>query len=656
MSWSSALSGLQWAILIAIPPLVFLLYFLKLRRQPLEVSSTYLWKKAIEDFHVNSLWQRLRRNLLLLLQLLFLVVLILACLRPSLSGTQEAGRRWVVMIDNSASMASNDSQSYRLGSAKNKALDQISQMNRGDVAMVMAFSDRADIKQGFTSDKKLLRSAIESIATTERLTDIREAMRAAAGLANPGRVNVNGKSDAQVAEPLPATVFVYSDGSFTPYKDFDRGNLSIEYVPIGDDTIDNISIDAFAITEKEDNSGEYLAYARLTNHGSEQQLASVSLYVGNQLLDATETEISAAGERGLSFELPPPSETPIGYRLVIDRSDQLALDNTAYAAIQQNRKANVIVFTPGNEALITALSTPLMNELVDLATLAPVAMNASGAKAAEWDKADLIIYDQCVPAAMPRTNTLFIGRVPPVEIWKFNDSTLDLQIVDVERDHPITSLLELSNVRIAEGHSIIAPEGAQTLIRADSGPVFCVAPRDSFQDAVLGFSIVENKEKGIEFNTDWPRKRSFPLFVLGAIEYLAGVSGESTGSSTRPGQAIRARLASQQKAAFISSPVGEKIEIERGSTGDFVFGGAEKTGLYRWLDEKDRLLQVNSVNLFSSDESRLAVMPEISVGEEAIAATTTETPARVDVWRWLLLVGFGLLLTEWVVYNRRVFV
>ena len=30
------------------------------RRQPLEVPSTYLWARTIEDLHVNSLWQRLR--------------------------------------------------------------------------------------------------------------------------------------------------------------------------------------------------------------------------------------------------------------------------------------------------------------------------------------------------------------------------------------------------------------------------------------------------------------------------------------------------------------------------------------------------------------------------------------------------------------------
>src|SRR5262245_58308901 len=57
-------------ILLIIPLLIVLLYFLKLKRKPLQVPSTFLWKKSIEDLHVNALLQWLRENVLLLLQIL----------------------------------------------------------------------------------------------------------------------------------------------------------------------------------------------------------------------------------------------------------------------------------------------------------------------------------------------------------------------------------------------------------------------------------------------------------------------------------------------------------------------------------------------------------------------------------------------------------
>jgi hypothetical protein len=65
MSTINMLSAWQWALLAAIPPAIVLLYFLKLKRQPLRVPSTFLWHKSIEDLHVNSLWQRMRKSLLL---------------------------------------------------------------------------------------------------------------------------------------------------------------------------------------------------------------------------------------------------------------------------------------------------------------------------------------------------------------------------------------------------------------------------------------------------------------------------------------------------------------------------------------------------------------------------------------------------------------
>ena len=91
MTWINMLSPLQWALLLAIPPAILSLYFLKLKRHESVVPSTMLWKRAIEDLHVNSLWQKLRKNLLLYLQLLFVGLLILACIRPAGDGRRGGG-------------------------------------------------------------------------------------------------------------------------------------------------------------------------------------------------------------------------------------------------------------------------------------------------------------------------------------------------------------------------------------------------------------------------------------------------------------------------------------------------------------------------------------------------------------------------------------
>src|SRR3954447_22841148 len=108
VQFSTPLRGAGWAVLAGIPVAIIALYFLKLRRRPVQVPSTLLWRRSLEDLHVNSLFQRLRRNLLLFLQLLAVFAAMLALAGPRIKGTSSQGQRFVLAIDNSASMTATD--------------------------------------------------------------------------------------------------------------------------------------------------------------------------------------------------------------------------------------------------------------------------------------------------------------------------------------------------------------------------------------------------------------------------------------------------------------------------------------------------------------------------------------------------------------------
>jgi len=199
----NTLSPWQWGLLALVPPAILALYFLKLKRQPLEVPSTYLWKRSIEDMHVNSLWQRLRQNLLLFLQLLLVALAMLALLRPGWQSAKLDGERFIFLVDNSASMSATDidGAKNRLDEAKKLVGGLIDQMDSGMTAMLVSFADTPQVVQEFTNNRRLLRERLESIEPTVRGTDLRGALELADGLANPSRMPIQeGDKEIDVVE------------------------------------------------------------------------------------------------------------------------------------------------------------------------------------------------------------------------------------------------------------------------------------------------------------------------------------------------------------------------------------------------------------------------------------------------------------------------
>src|SRR4051812_23715439 len=180
VQFSPRLGPVTWAVLIGVPVAIIALYFLKLRRRPVEVPSTLLWRRSIEDLHVNSLFQRLRRNLLLFLQLLVVLLAMLALLGPQVQGLSSVGQRYVLVIDQSASMAATDVAPSRLERAKQEARKLVEAMGSNDLAMVIAFSDTARVVSNYTGNRGQLLRRIDGIAPSETSTSLREALQVAA--------------------------------------------------------------------------------------------------------------------------------------------------------------------------------------------------------------------------------------------------------------------------------------------------------------------------------------------------------------------------------------------------------------------------------------------------------------------------------------------
>lgn len=655
MNFMPALFPWQWAVLAAVPIGIILLYFLKLRRQPMQVPSTFLWARTIEDLHVNSLLQRLRRSLLLFLQLLVVAMAAIALLRPGWEASQEAGRRQIFVLDQSASMNASDveGERNRFDAARKQIRERINAMDDSDVAMLIGFSDRSDILQSFTSDRRRLREALDNAKVTNRPTDLLDALRAADGLANPNRTSQAGDlNDFQVADAKPADLLLFSDGGFQAATEFDLGNLTLRYFAVGSDAVDNMAIVAFSAERNVEQPEQVEAFARVANLGSTAQSCAATLYLDGEFLDASQIELPPGEEQGLSFQLEAAGAAAL--KLELDIQDDLSVDDVAYAGITPMRMVSTLLVTPGNKPLELALQTTQVSKICTLEIVSPSYLQSDEYKArAEQGLDDLIVFDRCAPEAMPRASTVFVGSIP-VEGWSAGETAEPVLLIDIDRTHPIMRFLELFSLQIVEGQPLTGPAGTNVLLTADSGPVMSIAPRDGYQDLVIGFEILSTTEDGgSAFNTDWPVQRSWPVFLLNVVRHLGGAIDVSAASSHRPGETVTVRVDNRLNEVDVSLPSGEKQTAQVGPGGATPIAQTDQTGLYH-VSTGETPLSLFAVNLFDPQESRLAVAEDVQVGyDEPVAAETIEVAGRSELWRWLLLAAVGVLTAEWIVYSRR---
>ena len=667
---TNALTWWQWLILGAIPPLILALYFLKLKRQPLEVPSTYLWHRTIEDLHVNSLWQRLRQSILLFLQLLLIILIMLACLRPNWQGRKLSGDRFIFLVDTSASMSATDLGKTRLEAAKEQIADLIEQMKSSDSAMIISFSDIPWIEQEFTNNRRRLRRALAEVQPTHRTSNLDEALRYAAGLANPADSRERESDVISVADALPATLYIFSDGNVPDVSNFSLGNLDPLYTRMGSDDCENVGIVAFSAERHPENPNRLQIFGRIehfTRENTSEDAAEatvdveVDVFLDNTLVDAQRVQIREGGTGGFDVSLDNIDSGIL--KMEIQNSDHLKVDNEAYASVNPSRRAKVLVVSPGNEPLELALETEQVKKVAKITREPPSFLSKPiYGKQAAGGLYDLIIFDQCAPQEMPQSNTLFVGQLPPMDSWGAGEKQEIPQIIDMDRAHPLMQFIEMGNVNILEARPLKPPPGSTILIDSDlvqndaeHSAIFAIAPRDGFEDAVMGFNIIDMAAG--EANTDWHIRISFPLFVNNLLRYMGGMAGRfEARTNVKPGKPIVIRTETPATKIDVETPRGERSTIGRGSLGHFTFANTDQIGVYTIREEASQAVPRRfTVNLFDREESDIWPQPDLEIGHETVKGQLAWEPTRREAWKYVLIIALAILLLEWYVFNRRVY-
>jgi von Willebrand factor type A domain/Aerotolerance regulator N-terminal len=695
-----------WAALtlFTVPFLVILLYFLKLKRKPLHVPSTFLWKKSISDLHVNSLFQWLRDNVLLLVQLLILLILIYALMAFQVHGKAGAGRHYILLVDNSASMSVSDVEPNRLEAAKREALREIDAHTDDDTGMVIEFNSRASILQPYTNDRGVLRKAVQSIGPTLRRTDVTEALNLADSLANPQKSTLNqavrpeGEDPAKArtyvdvqVEAIAAEVHLFSDGRFPDVPGFTAGNLGLNYHQVGKpgpESVDNIGIVALNAVRDESGTGRVQVFARVLNFRPTAADVRVELEIRvegelkdiqRELLTLPARKVRPAdqpkdegdttpddqpGEGAATFDLSgldDSSRVELHARL-LDVTDSFPLDDEAWLVVGVIRKARVLIVTDGNEILSDFFDQEATRKVADVRYLKPADLKdeTKYLRPAADGAFDLVVFDRCAPAdeaSLPAGNTFFVGDVPPP--WKRSamEPLQNAAIRNPASTHPLMRhLTALDEIAVSETFRFDlrderVPPRTPRLLEADRENALLFAlPRRSFTDLVMTFPLVNAKG---EWTTTWNLKLSFPVFLRNVLYILGNVSDATAEENVQPGDVKALRPDVVVKRVEVTDPGGATEMLERSVQADFLYKNTECVGVYRARWEGGG--RSFAVNLLDADESNVQPRNAVRLGSQDIPAGR-ERGWSADTWKWGVLAALILLLTEWAFYHRRIFV
>jgi hypothetical protein len=515
--------------------------------------------------------------------------------------------------------------------------------------MVIAFGRSARVLASYTEDHGVLRQAIDSIEPTSQSTDLREALSIASALANPQRI-LERPGDAEVvplelspAAGQEATVHLLSDGNFPEVAEFSLGNLSVEYTRVGEQG-DNVGIMAMSYRPKLDEEGGVEVFARLKNFANRPAPVTLELFVDGKRADLRRMELSAGAEKGISFAAVGGEVEQMS--LVLSPGDAFDLDDAAWLVVTPPKAVRVLRVGPANPLLDAVLSTPAFAKFATVESLPESEKDRDLSASTEEGRYDLVIFDRCRPSVMPSCNTWMIGVLP-----RDVQGAVEMRgatILNWDAGHPVLRFLQIDDVSIARAMGVPAGAGRLSLIETDQGLVMWMETRGVYNDLVLSVPLVDADG---QWQTDWPLKPSFPLLVMNILRFQGGIESDR-GRNLRVGDPLIVRQGSE--APLVTTPTGKRSAAESTRPGVWEFLDTNQTGLYeiKSVDERDRA----AVNLFDEAESTIAPRESVSIGAEKAADVGRGFRRERELWRWLAVAGLGLLVAEWYIYNRRVYI
>ncbi|QDU78787.1 hypothetical protein Pla110_04910 [Polystyrenella longa] len=609
-----------WLFLLLIPLVLF--YFLKLKRPQQRVSSLVLWQQVLDDQRVNSPFQRFKRNILLLLQLLLLTLLILAAIQPFLTGDAERARYIPIVVDTSASMGAVDAETgeSRLDVARKRIGEMIDSLTSDQKMSLVSVDASARRLTEFTDDKRMLRKALENLEAVDLPSEIEDGLRMVQAMSRTVPVE---------------EVILFSDGNFPEQINFELP-FSINYQQIPTVTA-NLGITSFNAQRTDDNSWDVFA---VIEAAQETIGAELKLLKNGEVIDQSTILVGQETPHRFGVRIEVNDAAQFELQLIPKQHDSLAADNRAFLTIPRTRALRVFV-DPEMLAFRHVLSS------LERIEVYPAPGTDPETAAGDFD----LILSQEPPTSIRSAPLEFYEGYTPTDLETLVSVNEDqAMVVDWFRTSPLLQHVQLQNLIINEepaysegaGGKQLQDLGYEILVHGQQGPL------------LLQQKQIERTRYFMLFRaglSTLPYRIGFPVLVTNLVQQAMEVAGLSNASAAKTG-VLPGELVSRETDYNITGPHDLSRKLSSDNHGILAGISAPYVGEYE-IREGGDLIARRGASLVNPHESSLVSNNKIQFDELPVSAAAQRVDTDKPLWRYLAFGAFGFLILEWWFFQRR---
>ncbi|MCI8992750.1 MAG: VWA domain-containing protein [Eubacterium sp.] len=600
--------------LLALVPIIILLYFLKQNIKKKEFSSIMLWREVYRTVEATKPWEKLRKNLLLILQIITVLLFILALMGPWLAGRGQETELTVLVLDNSASMDTlYDGEKTRLEAAKESACAYVDSLPAGSAVCIVSGNRQAVLVLSGSQNGIEIKNRIQSIEQTPFAGDLSSSL---------------GLVQSCISQKESSQVVFYTDTVF------DKGNLEAQVENFCTET-ENCSLDTLNYSK---NDGKFIILAQVTNYGKQDITQEVNLYGTDrqgkeQLLEIADAAVPAGETVSVYFEQDEAALSAMdSLRAELNAPDALAGDNTAWCVLEEEHAMRVLLFSNSNlfvEKAFANLSGVDVYRTSDPGVFATE--EASGY--------DLYIFDGMLPDELPATGNFLFFHCSHEEWFSASGKATEttLKILPGE----ITSYTADTSFGVNETNTYELPSWGASFLQADDQSAGFYGIYNGHRIAVFGFDLHQ---------TDFGLQAEFPILISELSSYLLD-GGLTEKTSYVAGESILVHGMGSGSDLTLRLPDGSVQQIAASEAAGSYLEGTE-TGVYHVSQEQNGRVkeQAFAVQFPSGQESSvnsaqdMASDQEIQDGQNFAGAT--------ELRNLFLVILLILMAAEWVIYAK----